>query len=155
MRTRAAAEGGNPLQTGVGSPIHTPTLGGADCHTFVLSHLRSPARPFVSPPWSQPSPLIQIIIEPLVCGETDGAGFASRREARSCWTLPAVEVFMRMTSGWVSHEGTPMENPCVRFKYFKLRVILIHKQLSSKLRLMIRQFQCSSKNLQSRRAQFV
>lgn len=35
MSAHAAGEGGNPLQSGVGSPIHTPILGGGDCHTFI------------------------------------------------------------------------------------------------------------------------
>lgn len=35
LRACAAGEGGDPLHRGVGRPIHTPTPGGGDRHTFI------------------------------------------------------------------------------------------------------------------------
>lgn len=67
MSTHAAGEGGNSLQRGVGSPIHTPTLGGGDCHTFIPFTSPFLCMPLCLPPWFSPPRLIRIEMEQWVC----------------------------------------------------------------------------------------
>lgn len=131
MRTHAAGEGGNPLQRGVGSPIHTPTLGGGDCHTFI---------PFTSPFPCTPLCLPPMILATSSYSNWNGAmgvlgGKKDLALPPDTWLcpavpLPAVRVFIKMKSGWrgsvawgkttgksrVKPDSVLLKYPCVRYK---------------------------------------
>lgn len=95
MSTHAAGEGGNPLQRGVGSPIHTPTLGGGDGHTFI---------PFTSPfplhaPLSSPRDSRHLISFELKWSNGCVRGQLALLNVNDTWLCPAVKIFIKMKSG--------------------------------------------------------
>lgn len=107
MSTHAAGEGGNPLQRGVGSPIHTPTLGGGDATLSSLSHLRFLCTPHCLPP---------VILATSSHSNWNGAmGVSGDSSLCWMWTTRGSVPLWRSSLRWnqegvgVSHEGKPLE----------------------------------------------
>lgn len=107
MSAQAAGEGENPLQRGVGSPIHTPTLGGGDCHTFIPFTSPILCTPLCLPLLFSPPRLIRIEMEQWGClgGKGTLICFLALSRTSDTWLcpavkLPAVKIFIKMKSEW-------------------------------------------------------
>lgn len=172
MNAHAAGEGENPLQRGVGSPIHTPTLGGGDCHTFIPFTSPFLCTPLCLPPLFSPPRLIRIKIEQWGCFwgvRTLTASFLcewykwhvalSHCKASCCEDLHQDEIRMEceccMTTNHCKNRVKPdsvlLKYPCVCMIDQKL--ISGNDDLFLNMRLMIHPLQCSTMNLESKRAQ--